>query len=361
MNKIVVAAAGSGKTRRIVWEALQRCDGRVLLTTFTEANEAEIRRRFIDEVGCVPGHVTVQTWYSFLLQHGARPFQGAVFAHEIRGLVIPEGQSARGTREADVDRHYFTSDRKIYADKLAKFAIRCNATSGGAVIDRISRIYKYVYVDEVQDIAGHDLDFMKLLLQSRCEVMLVGDPRQSVYATSNASRNRRFRGSQVLGFFEDPSIDIERDESSLRTNYRCVAEICALSDRLYPDLPEVPSGQAGRTGHDGVFLVASEDVDVYLRTYQPVQLRYNAKTSGVRDGYPRLNFGIAKGIQFDRALIFPTSGMVAWLKDPATELAATTRARLYVALTRARFSVGIVCDEDAGGSLRRFTPPESQS
>jgi DNA helicase-2/ATP-dependent DNA helicase PcrA len=356
-KRLVIASAGSGKTQRIVGEAIT-ATARVLITTYTEANEAEIRSRFVKECGCVPAHVTIQTWYSFLIQHGARPFQGAVPSPEIRGLVIPDGSSAQWVSESDTERHYFTADHKIYSDKLAKFAIKCNSASGGAVVDRLARVYDVLFVDEVQDIAGHDLDFLKLLLQSPAAVTLVGDPRQSVYATSRAARNRKYRGD-VLWFFEDASIDIERDLTSLTTNHRCVPEICALSDELFPDLPATKSGQALRTGHDGVFLVGKTDVEEYLREYGAVQLRYRADTKQVVESYRAYNFGLSKGMQFDRVLIFPTKDMVIWLSSHAHELAPETRAKLYVALTRARYSVGIVTDEVVGARFGKYHPHQS--
>lgn len=355
-NRLLVAAAGSGKTSHIVQEAIDQSANGVLVTTFTEANETEIRKRFVEFAGCVPAHVAVQTWYSFLIEHGARPYQGAVPSPDIKGLIIPAGRSAQGIAESDTARHYFTSDHKIYSDKLAKFAIKCDSISNGAVIDRISRIYRHIFVDEVQDFAGHDLDFIKLLLSSSMRVTLVGDPRQSVYATSNAAKNRKFKGEQVLGFFEDASIAISKDVDSLTTNHRSVGEICDLSNKLFPHLPAVKSGQSRRTGHDGVFLVAMEDVDEYLRRFGAMQLRYGSDSKHVRGEFPACNFGLSKGMQFDRVLIYPTEKMEAWLGSRDSELAPETRARFYVALTRARFSVGIATNKSCIGNLTRYTP-----
>ena len=93
-DELIIAAAGSGKTTHIVNEALKQREGRVLITTYTEANEAEIRKRIIEKSKCIPENITVQTWFSFLLQHGARPYQGRVFEKDIRGLILVNKQSA---------------------------------------------------------------------------------------------------------------------------------------------------------------------------------------------------------------------------------------------------------------------------
>ena len=43
-NKLIIAAAGSGKTTFLVKEAIRVKDQNVLITTYTEANESEIRK-----------------------------------------------------------------------------------------------------------------------------------------------------------------------------------------------------------------------------------------------------------------------------------------------------------------------------
>ncbi len=348
-NRLVIAAAGSGKTRLIVDSASSRSDRRVVITTFTEANESEITRRFIEKFGCVPPHITIQTWFSFLIQHGAKPFQGSVFAEDIRGLVLEDGRSVQYVPESNTRSHYFTSDGRVYSDKLAKFCLKCDGAASGAVFGRISRIFPEIFVDEVQDFSGHDLDVLNALLRTDSRVTLVGDPRQTVYATSRAARNRGIRGSKIVEYFETSGSAIDIDLESLSVNYRCVQPICNLANRLFPDLPSVRSGQSTTTNHDGVFLVRTELVDEYLATHRPVQLRYRVTSKGIRPLYPCLNIGLSKGLQFDRVLLFPTASMIDWLADDSHVLAEETRSKLYVAITRARFSIGIVTDNIVPG------------
>lgn len=59
------------------------------------------------------------------------------------------------------------------------------------------------------------------------------------------------------------------------------------------------------TDHEGVFLVASADVSVYLAAFARHVLRYSAKTKC--DPYDAMNFGEAKGLTFDHVLIYPHS------------------------------------------------------
>ncbi|MDX9774317.1 MAG: hypothetical protein RBT40_00005, partial [Petrimonas sp.] len=45
---------------------------------------------------------------------------------------------------------------------------------------------------------------------------------------------------------------------------------------------------------------------------------------------------------FDRVLIYPTKPFIDWLKDNNASLADTSRSKFYVAITRAKYRVGIV-------------------
>lgn len=344
-NKLIIAAAGSGKTTFLVNEALKKKGGEILITTYTQANEEEIRRKFIKINKCIPENVTIQTWFSFLLQHGARPFQGCKFKDDINGLVLINGISAKGVAETDTQNHYFTKNQKIYSDKLSKFVIKCNEQSDGSVIDRLSRIYTDIFIDEVQDLAGYDLNFLKLLFDCKANILLVGDPRQGTYSTNNSSKNKKFKKAKIVNFFEDDSIKIEKDDNSLTTNYRSCLPICDLSNKLYPDLKKTTSGNTNDTGHDGVFFIKTQDIEKYLAEYKPIQLRWDTRTP-VHEKYRVLTFGLSKGLEFDRVVVYPTPQFIAWIKDNNSELAPTSRSKFYVAITRASCSVGIVCDED---------------
>jgi DNA helicase IV len=55
-----------------------------------------------------------------------------------------------------------------------------------------------------------------------------------------------------------------------------------------------------------------------------------------------MNFGESKGLSFDRVLIYPTKPFIDWFINNESDLVETSRSKLYVAITRARYSVAIV-------------------
>ena len=85
-NQVLIAAAGSGKTTYLVKKALELTDSQLLITTYTLANEKEIIKKFVELNNCIPKNITIQPWFSFLLQHGVRPYQTYLFGDQICGL-----------------------------------------------------------------------------------------------------------------------------------------------------------------------------------------------------------------------------------------------------------------------------------
>lgn len=345
-NRIIVAAAGSGKTTLLVNEALSRPDSKILIATYTEANESEIEKKFLEMNGCIPSNVTLSGWFSFLLQHGVRPYQGCVTETRVDGLHFNQGISAMYTNEADLD-HYLNNHNQIYRDKVSKFVLKCDRLSKGRVVKRIAGIFDEIFIDEVQDISGYDLDLIELFMDSATSVLLVGDPRQGTYSTSDSQKYKKFEKSGIVEYFRQlvaARSDALIDEFSLSVNHRCNQALCELSDTLFPGFPGVTSSNKQTTGHDGVFLLREHDVEAYLRVFDPMQLRYSRKTP-VSDSVAVMNFGESKGLTFDRVLIYPTKNFAEWLKNRAIELKPDVRAKFYVALTRARFSAGIVISD----------------
>jgi DNA helicase-2/ATP-dependent DNA helicase PcrA len=347
-NKLIIAAAGSGKTTHLVKEALSVKEVNVLITTFTEANEQEICKKIINKKGYIPKNITVQTWFSFLLQHGVRPYQGEVFNEKINGLILVNKESAQYVKEENVKNHYFTPNRKIYSDKLSKFVIKCNSESNGEVIKRLTRIYSYIFIDEIQDLASYDLDILKLIFESESTLFMVGDIRQVTYLTHHAKQYSRYRNGKIQDFIEEkcPKDICAIDSDSLKASHRNNKAICDFSSQLYPEYIkcepcECEKCRAYIPEHQGVFLIKEADVEGYCEKHKPLtKLHYK------ESAYPDLNYGASKGLSFDRVLIYPTEKIKKYLKNGNLDEIETIKAKFYVAITRARYSVGIVCNYD---------------
>lgn len=337
-NLAVLAAAGSRKTQHIVDCVLAGTSKHVLVTTYTTENLRQLEDRLSAGTGLLPKHVTVMSWFTFLLNQCARPYQSVVFGEVgmMRGLNFL-GERGRYVPQADATRYYLDANKDMYRDAVAAFAVKANQLSGGKVVNRLTEIYDHIYIDEVQDLAGHDLDILDSLLTSPTAVTMVGDPRQATFATNNASKNRKYKGSGIALWIKARGAVCEIQDRV--ESYRCNQAICDFADALFPDLPRTISKNVQLTGHDGIFPIAPAEVAAYVERYRPVVLRWDKRTNTL--GLTAMNFGQSKGSTFDRVLIFPTKPMIRYYRDRDPEDAGD-RFKLYVAVTRARYSVAFV-------------------
>lgn len=364
-NELIIASAGSGKTTFLINKTLSIPENSILITTYTESNAQEIKNKFIELVGCVPPNVHISTWFSFLIKHCIKPYQTILFDHKIKGLLLVNEKSGirytdpRSGRkipyaEADnFDKFYFTKNKRIYSDKVAKLAIRVNKETNNKILNRITEIYDYILIDECQDLAGYDLEILKTFAQSELNLSLVCDPRQVTYLTHNSTKYKKYRNGLLKEFItaECSRLGFTIDDTSLSESYRCNKPICDFANMLYPDHSQCGSKQSTITVHDGIFMISKDKVNGYLEKYNPVQLRWNSLTKNTNSEFSIANFGQSKGLTFERVLIYPTKGMLGWIKDNTISIGKFSyeaRAKFYVGLTRAKYSVGIVCDETDG-------------
>ena len=339
-NRIILASAGSGKTTTIVSEAARERGVRSALVTYTNNSEAELRIKANRICGCVPPNLRTATWFGFLLQHLIRPYQRAAYAGRVRGLHFVNGMSARFIKETDTELHYFGRPGEIYVDKVSKFACKLIQETHGKPVARLARIVDRIYVDEAQDLAGYDLQLMEHLLDSDITVVLVGDHRQATFKTNQSAKNRRFERERIIDKFEEWQHSGKAKIEIHRHSYRCVQEICDAADKLFPDVHGTNSRNDTRTGHDGVFLVRQRDVGAYVERFSPQTLRYSRRKKNV-PGTP-YNFGEAKGMTFERVLIVPHRPLEKYCVTGELADAGRELSKIYVAMTRARQSVGIV-------------------
>jgi DNA helicase-2/ATP-dependent DNA helicase PcrA len=348
LNKVVIASAGSGKSTGITRQALADSSKRAVLITYTNNNAEQIGRHFYAAVGHIPKHVHVSSWFAFLLRHLVRPYQRALVNKHVDRLNFNQGESALYSKQSDILRHYFDSSGAIYRDKVSKFVCEVNKQTSGKPIERLEKIFDSLYIDEVQDIAGFDLELVELFLKSSITITLVGDIRQATFTTHNARKNRQYGKDKIIDRFLLWEAESLCEIKYQNVSHRCVQAICDFADRLYPSHPKTQSLNTAVTDHDGIFAVRKKDIPAYMVRYSPQTLRYDRRTVDV-PGKP-MNYGVSKGLTFERTLIFPTTKIAKFLLtgNPAH---AGTLPKFYVAITRARQSTAFVIADNAKSPL----------
>jgi DNA helicase-2/ATP-dependent DNA helicase PcrA len=340
----MICAAGGGKTTRIVRESLALADtgSRLALLTYTRNNKHEIERQLFSHCSVIPSRIEVMTWFTFLLRDLARPYRRALYEDRIAGIHFEEGRSKKFTRRSATSNYYFTQGRLIYSDKISEFICECDRLTAGAVMRRLLLRFDHVMIDEVQDLAGYDLEVLELMLKAGITLTMVGDHRQATFSTNNSLKNKRFAGPNIIKKFCD--WDKRRLVELVYQNetHRCNQQITDLADSLFPEEPRTKSLCFADTGHDGIFFVRRSDVDDYVRYYQPQVLRLDKRTNC--NDHIAMNLGESKGLSFDRVIIFPHGLGERWLTSGDRKNIEGSRAKMYVGITRARHSVAFVLD-----------------
>ncbi len=353
-NKLLLAGAGTGKTTYIVEEALKE-SGRVLITTFTIRCRDEIKDKIIDNKGYIPKNIIVQTWFSFLLEHGIMPYKRDLNIAKVNGINFVEGKS--GLRfnsnsgfpvyygEKDFDKYYFDNHNRIYTDKLAKLVLRINKASKGLVFQRITSIFNKIFIDEVQDMVGYDLEIIKEFSDLDSDLIIVGDPRQNIYNTHCDSKYDKYSNGKIDKFVstECKKTKFEIDQTSLNICRRCHKYIVDFLNDFYPEYGDLESIDIPSKESQGIFIVRTSNLNKYLSKYKPIQLRYNKKTK-VNDYYKSINYKNSKGCTFARTIIYPTADLKQYIKSNKKIETSSTKNAIYVALSRAVDSVAIVYD-----------------
>lgn len=374
-NTLCIAGAGSGKTRKIITESIAEIErgGKVLVVTYTTSNQQELLRRFLAAFGRHSDRFVVKGLFSFYLEDMVRPYQQVLFAHRIVGIFFNERNPhlkpgstymLPGRKEKLEDKSYNTNHfltqckTKAHTGFLAKLATRIAKLTKNAAAVRLGDIYSQVYFDEVQDLVGWDYEVLKALNKSMSSpITCVGDFRQTVYETTFGHKSPQTAAEKIAAF---KSMGFK--EEALVLNWRCIQAICTIADAVHKGAYEATKSAVDNippelTHHLGAFIVKQSDVTDYIATYDPMILRWSV-ASGKKilpDQARCYNFGSSKGLGFDRVLILPADSQMHFVLDgmiPFPADAETAQNKMYVAITRARYSLGFIVSDKKAEGLR---------
>ena len=346
MNVIRISAAGSGKTTRICKDALVAVENsrkKALIVSYTnrgvEAIENAIKS---NNGGILSSRIDIKTWYVFVLNDLLRPYQitiDGINTNEIKGLNFEQNPydkyHAKGTRARYLDK---TSNVKSDVASEMAYVIMCRTK--GVPLKRLFGIYSHIYIDELQDMSGSDLNVINELLKLGDNIVCCGDHRQATFCTNKSKKNKQFSGKNLLTYCsraaENMKVSVETELISHRFN----RSICSFANTLFPDdsSNDMASDMRELKGHDGVFVISAEDENSYYETFHPQVLRYAKNTL---TEYESINFGASKGLTFDRVLIKPNKKLLAFLLNGEK---LDSPHKYYVAVTRPRYSLTFVVE-----------------
>lgn len=330
-KSVVFAVAGSGKTTKIIQKLDEK--RRCLLVTYTEANRNNLRRKIIERFGHFPANITLYTYFKFLHGFCYRPFLRS--KKNTKGLTYQLPPSFPQYPLTN-DRRFISPGHQLYANRLARFIDQTETTP--LVIARIEKYFDAFYVDEVQDFAGHDFNFLLQLCAANVEFLFVGDFHQHTYDTSRD-------GSVNKGLFQDygayrakfKAAGMNVDLESLKVSRRCSKSVC---DFITEKIGIVIEADGERISN----VCFEDNVATVQAIYEdPSKVKLFLKEHHKYSCYSQ-NWGASKGIDCyqDVCVVLNQANVKAWKAGSFKDINAQTKNKLYVACSRARGSLTFV-------------------
>lgn len=331
---VILAVAGSGKTSLII-EKLS-LDERALLITYTDNNLTNLRRRIIEKFGLFPEHIKLYSYFTFLYRFAYKPFLS--FTLNARGINwnIPPAWTRMKSR--DNLRFYLDIHNRLYHNRIAKLVEQWGVLED--INQRIEKYFDRVFVDEVQDFAGHDFNLLRTICNSNTDILLVGDFFQHTFDTSrdgNVNRGLHDNYENYVSTFVAMGLAPDRD--TLKSSYRCSPTVCDfISDNIGISI----------SSHRRKPTVVSviEDEELVAQKFdcrETVKLFYQEHYK-----YPcyAKNWGASKGQDhYEDVCVVLSENNYSLLKGKRLgDLKPQTRNKLYVACSREGNNLYIVSD-----------------
>jgi len=324
-KKVIFAVAGSGKTTYIV-DTLS-VNKRSLIITYTISNYRNLERKIVQKFcGTWPNNVTLMTYFQFLYRFCYKPF----LSDEIKARGIIYDNPIRYMTQDDL-KYYLSPSYYFYSNRLAFFLEKKGIVND--IKNRIETYFESFIIDEIQDIAGRDFNFLEKLMESNINMLFVGDFYQHTYDTSrdgNVNRN----------LFEDKSSYEARftsrgftcDHTSLVNSWRCGRAICQF---VTENLGIQMSSNRGDEDKSQIrFISDSTEVAQILNNSNIIKLHYQGSA---KYGSGHKNWGDTKGedCYHDVCVLLNKATLSKYSTGKLKELPPITRNKLYVAITRA--------------------------
>ena len=275
---LIVADPGSGKTRTLTYRiahliaergvAAETC----LAITFTRRAAAEMRERLAALLPDRAERVAIHTFHSLglsiLREHASaaglhRDFR--VASETERAALLAEtldvsaskaerllraiskekrrhGQPDDGSSEAAAYNRALATRNWIDFDDLIAFPLRA-LTTDSALAARYRSRWRWISVDEFQDVDEQQYRLLKLLAPPAGNLCVIGDPNQAIYG---------FRGADASCFERFRQDYPAARTVHLRRNYRSTGTIVTAAAQVIASSPSAPIAEIVRDMHERI-------------------------------------------------------------------------------------------------------------
>ena len=324
-KSVILAVAGSGKTSLIIKKL--NLEENFLLVTYTINNTRNLKESIIKKFGYFPENIDLYSYYNFLYSFCFLPFLG----YEIKPKGIFWDFTPQFTNRLAIDNpiRYITKDRRLYHNRIAKLLEQCEVLED--INQRLIKYYDHLYIDEIQDFAGHDFNLLKSITKADIEIMFVGDFYQHTFDTSrdgNTNANLHSDYEKYQNILEKSGV--KPNVEYLNKSYRCTPKVCEfISEQLGIKIETYKVEDS-----NVVFVESKDEIEKIYSDNRIIKLFY-------RENYKyncfSRNWGDCKGENHYQniCVVLNKTTMEHYKKDKLNELKPVTKNKLYVACSRA--------------------------
>lgn len=254
----------------------------------------------------------------------------------LRGINLNEPpKHTRTTKRTEIS-YYLDKNQRLYYNRMALLLNKKELIPD--VKHRLTKYFDSFFVDEIQDFAGHDFNFLSDIALADVCTLLVGDFYQHTYNTScdgNVNKNLYNDLSTYKNRLKRQRCDI--DETSLSKSYRCSPTVCDFVSQKIGI--EIDSHRDDETIFEYVDSQARADQLFYKADIVKLFYQSHQKYPCYSD-----NWGASKGINSYGSVCVVLNNNTDKLYKNAqlASLAPMTKNKLYVACTRSRGDLYLV-------------------
>lgn len=323
-RRVIFAVAGSGKTTFLISQL--DTERRFLLVTYTINNAQHLRDEIIRKFGYFPPKIVVYTFFEFLINFCYSPFyKDSMHAKGIWWDQIPESARFFNNNQR---KYYLSESGLLYHNRISRLCERKSED----IKHRIEKYFDCFFLDEVQDVAGHDFNFLLKIIPSSGDVLFVGDFFQHTFDTSldgNVNSSLHDDYSKYQQKWANCRLDV--DTTSFRKSHRCSKAVCEyVKNSTGIDI------ESNREEEGQVVYVDSDTIakSIIVDNNTPkffLQESYSYRCRGI-------NWGESKGMDDfnDICVVLNKKTLDLYKKGKLPELPQRTKNKFYVACTRAK-------------------------
>ena len=321
-KRVIFAVAGSGKTTYIINQLdLVRNS---MIVTYTNNNVQNIRNSIIKKWGYFPNNIKLLSYFSFLHSFCFKPFLSGTY--KTKGIHY----APNGNRFARNDDRYISKGNRLYSNRIPKFLEEKDVLKD--INERLSKYFTSLYIDEVQDFAGHDFNFLKSIVQANMNILMVGDFYQHTFDTSrDGSVNKSLHDDFTKYQKKFSDMGLVLDTTTLNKSHRCSPTICNfITESIGINI------DSHRGDEVKIHIVeTNEEARLILNNNEIVKLFYQKHYAF---NCHSKNWGDCKGEdKYNKVcVVLNKTTHEKFVSSSLRELPAQTRNKLYVACSRAK-------------------------